>query len=366
VKQALNARKACAGMEDKMRKIKRIGTIVLAITLATSLWACSKNKGNDVTNEDGITVVPEMPAQEKQGKTVLTVNNLTVSYEEAVLYFQSRKEEIEDLYGKDVWSLVVDKDGTTYEQLLKDSVYEEIEYLTLVCSKAEELGITLSEDELLDADEFTADFISNFSQEALDYYDVNKEVVNKIYRDNMLANKIYESLTLNVDTEVSDELARQSVFQYILVGKYGYDANGNRIEYTKEQLEEAKDHAYKLREEALDAKNFHDFAAANSDDENEVEITVGKGDMKEELEKVAFALDEGEISDVIDTEDGYFIFRCVSLLDRNATDSKKEDIIIARQEEAFDVEYSKWQEEKEVKLNKEIWNSIDITGELVK
>ncbi len=349
-----------------MRKGKKIGTLVLALTLAASLWACSKNKDNDVTNQDGVTVAPEMSAQEKQGKTVLTVNNLTVSYEEAVLYLQSRKEEIEELYGKDVWSLVVDEEGTTYEQLLKDSVYEELEYLMLVCSKAEELGISLSEDELLDVDEYTADFISNFSSEALEYYNVNKGVVNKIYKDNMLANKIYESLTLNVDTEVSDELARQAVFQYILVGKYGYDANGNRIEYTEEQLEEAKDRADKLREEALAAKSFYDFAAANSDDEDEVEIIIGKGDMKEELEKVAFALEEGEISEVIDAADGYFIFHCVSVLDRDATDSKKEDIIIERQEAAFDVEYGKWKEEKEVKLNKEIWNSIDITGELVK
>lgn len=352
-------------MEDKMRKIKRIGTVILAITLATSLWACSKNKDGDVANQDGVTVAPEISEQDKQGKTVLTVNGLTVSYEEAILYLQSRKEEIEELYGKDVWSLVIDKEGTTYEQLLKDSVYEEIEYLTLVCSKAEELGITLSEDELLDVDEYTADFISNFSPEALEYYNVNKGVVNKIYKDNMLANKIYESLTLNVDTEVSDEVARQAVFQYILVGKYGFDANGNRIEYTQEQLNEAKDRADRLREEALSVNSFYDFASANSDDEDEVEITVGRGDMKEELEKVAFALEEGEISEVVDTEEGYFIFRCVSLLDREATDSKKEDIIIERQEEAFDVEYSKWEQEKEVKLNKEIWDSIDITGELV-
>lgn len=348
-----------------MRKIKKIGTILIALTLATSLWACSKNKDKDVTNQDGVTVAPEMSAQEKQGKTVLTVNDITVSYEEAVLYLQSRKEEIEELYGKDVWSLVVDEEGTTYEQLLKDSVYEEIEYLMLVCSKAEELGITLSEDELLDVDEYTSDFISNFSSEALEYYNVNKGVVNKIYKDNMLANKIYESLTLNVDTEVSDELARQAVFQYILVGKYGYDTNGNRVEYTEEQKNEAKARAEKLREEALDANNFYDFAAANSDDEDEVEIIVGKGDMMEELEKVAFSLEEGEISEVIDTEDGYFILHCVSLLDREATDSKKEDIIIERQEEAFDKEYSKWEKEKVVKLNEDIWKSIDITGELV-
>lgn len=347
-----------------MRKSKRIGAILLAITLATSMWACSK-KESDEASKDSVTVAPEMSAQEKQGKTVLTVNGFTVSYEEAVLYLQSRKEEIEELYGEDVWNLVVDEEGTTYESLLKKAVYEELEYLMLVCSKSEELSITLSEDELLDADEYTADFISNFSDEAMEYYNVNKDVVSKIYRNNMLANKIYESLTLNVDTEVSDEMARQSVFQYILVAKYGFDASGNRMEYTEEQLESAKDRAYELREDALTASNFYDFAAANSDDEDEVQITVGKGDMKPELESVAFALEEGEISEVVDTEDGYFVFKCISLLDRDATDSKKEDIIIERQEKAFDVEYSNWEKEKEVKLNKDLWNSIDIKGKLV-
>lgn len=339
--------------------------MIVAATLVLSMTGCSNSKESsaDITGESTSGEATQM--EEKAQKVILTVNNQDVSYDELRIYLQSNKEEIESTYGADIWTLEIDDEGTTYESMLKDAVLEEVTYVKLVCSQAESLGISLTEDELLDVDEYTSRFLSNFSEEAMDYYSVDKEIIRKIYKDNVLCNKVYESLTLNVDTNVSEEEARQSVFQYILVGKYGYDVDGNRFEYTSEQLAEAQERAIQLHEEALTTTNFKDFAQANSDDGDEVEITVGKGDMKTELENAAFALKEGEVSELIDTEEGWFIFYCVEEMNQEATDAKKEEIIRERQEAAFEEKYVAWDASKEVSMDEELFDSISLTGTIV-
>ncbi len=339
--------------------------MIVAVTLVLSMAGCSKSKESSADVTGGSTSGGGIQVEDNAQKVILSVNNQDVSFDELRIYLQSNKEEIESTYGTDIWTLEIDDEGTTYESMLKQAVLDEVIYLKLVCSQAESLGITLTEDELLDVDEYTAQFLSNFSSEAMEYYSVDKDIIRNIYKDNVLSNKVYESLTLNVDTNVSEEEARQRVFQYILVGKYGYDAEGNRFEYTQDQLEEAQSRAIKLHEEALTTNNFKDFALANSDDQDEVEITVGKGDMMTQLEKVAFALKEGEISEVVDTDEGWFIFYCVEEMNQEATDAKKEEIISERQEEAFKEKYAAWDSSKEVSIDQELFDSISLTGTIV-
>lgn len=347
-----------------MKKIIFIVAIGIMLTLA----ACSKESkqsSNTIDSTNNGSLPSLAPLQELSGKKVLTVNNQEVSYDELRIYFQSNKEEIESIYGNDVWNMAVNSDGKSYEEMLKEAVLEEIIYVKLVCSQAEALGISLSEDELLDVDELTSEFLNNFDEESLDYYKVNQDIVRQIYKDNLLSNKVFESLTLNVDTQITDEEARQAVFQYILVGKYGYDGEGNRFEYSEDQLSEAKLRAEDLHTQAQTSTNFYDFALANTDDGDEVEIIVGKGDMRKELEDVVMSLKTGELSEVIDTSEGYFIFYCVEEMNQEETDAKKEEMIRERQEAAFDDRYKEWYDSKQVTMDEKIWDAISLNGELV-
>lgn len=340
--------------------------VLIASITSASLLGCSKkdDKTADVSND--VQVENEASNEDLSDKVVLTVGDVEVDYKEVLLYMQSYKEEYESLYGKDIWSYNINNEGDTFEQIFKEQLLEDITYVKIICAQAEELGISLTEDELLDVDEYTAEFLSSFSDEQLKYFDVSIDTVKKIYRDNVLSNKIFESLTLNVDTDVTDEEARQMVLQYVLVGNHTYDEDGNRIEYTEEQLEEAKKKALDLREQALAAEDFYAFAQANTEDEDEIEITVGRGDMASELEDVAFSMKKGEVSEVIESDMGYFILYCVNELDREATDAAKEELITERQEEAFNSRYIEWADNTKVVLNDEIWNSISLKGDLVK
>lgn len=346
--------------DRKMRK-KRRKRYWLIFLLAGILLVggCSKNE-----NEDSATPTVSAAKDEiEKDAVIMTVDDQVLTYAETMLYLRSKKQEVENLYGKDIWHYKLDKEGTTYEEMLKSKLLEDLKYIKIVCAQATELGITLTEDELLDVDEYTVTFLSNFKEEDLKYYGFDKEIVRDIYKDNVLANKVYESLTLNVDTDVSDEEARQAEFFYILIAKYGFDEEGNRIEYTKEQLEDTKTRAESIYQRALKEEDFYTLAKEVSDDDDEINIIVGHGDMAEDLEKAAFALKQGEISPIVENDTGYFIFYCVSELNEDATNAAKEEIIMARQEKLFHESYNNWESAAKITINEKLWNQISLADE---
>lgn len=345
-------------MEVLMKHTQKVTMLILTgIITASSLIGCSGN--NNDAKDEGAQVATEAQIKDLSNEIVLTVGEVEVSYEEILLYLQSNKEQYESLYGKDIWNYKIDEDDNTFESLFKENLLKDIEYVKIVCAQAKGLNISLTEDELLDVDEQTADFFSNLSEEQLSYYNIDSEVVKKIYTENMLANKVYESLTLSVDTEVSDEEARQVKLQYFLIKNYSQGENGNPVSYTEEEKEAAKKKAEELWENSLTVEDFGAFARDNTE-ADEIEITAGKGELDAELEKVAFSMKQGDISEVVETKEGYYVLYCVSELDREATDEAKEALITKRQEEAFDSKYEEWSKNTEIKLNEDIWKSITL------
>lgn len=313
----------------------------------------------------GVTTgeVEGMDQEERFSQVLLRIGDLEISYGEVVLYMQSTKEEVETLYGKEVWDYVLDEEGTTYAQMLKKELLKQITYTKIVCAQADSLGISLTEDERMNVDEYTDNYLANFSSDELSYYGISHDLVWGIYADNLLATKIYESLTLNVDTDVSDEEARHPVLWYIFIAKYALAEDGTHVALDEEGLQDVRERAGRVAEEAKEAIDFYGFARENTDDTDEIEIIIGRGEMYEELEKIAFGLKEGETSGLVETEDGYFILHCASYMDEDATDMAKTKIILERQERVFSDNYAVWEEKTQVWVDMALWDAIDMTGE---
>lgn len=305
----------------------------------------------------------KMNQQERFSQVIMTVGDLDINYGEVVLYMQSTKEEVETLYGREVWNYVLDEEGTTYAQMLKTELLKQITYTKIVCAQADSLGIALTEDDKMDVDEYTDNYLSKFTSDELAYYGITREMVEGIYSDNLLAIKIYESLTLNVDTDISNEEARHPVLWYLFIAKYKIAEDGSHTALGEEELLKVRERAERLAEKARTAEDFYAFAKENTDDTDEIEIIVGHGEMFEELEKIAFNLLEGQTSGLIEMQDGYFILHCHSYIDEDATEQAKVDIILERQDKAFSNSYSIWEAETPVWVDQVLWNEIDLTGE---
>ena len=345
---------------------------VISIGLAAGLLfsGCGKAE-NDGGHEASPTPYPTgvtqseadgMSREEKLSQVLLKVGNTQTSYAEVVLYMRSVKEEVETLYGREIWNYVLDEEGTTYARMLKEELLKQLTYTKVVCAQADALDITLTEDERMDVDELTDNYIANFSSEDMEHYGISRDIVWDIYADNLLATKIYESLTLNVDTDVSDEEARHVTLWYLFIAKYGIAEDGSHTALDENGLQKVRERAELLSAEAAVTDDFYSFARANTDDTDEVEITVGRGEMLEELDKIAFGLVQDGTSGLIDTEDGYFILHCAQFMDEDATDQAKTDIILERQERAFTESYAVWEAQTDVWVDRVLWEQIDISA----
>ncbi len=294
-----------------------------------------------------------------QEGSMLRVGDTQVDYREGMVYLDAVREDYEQYYGSDIWKYAVDSHGNTMGEQIKKQVLEQIIYIKIVCKKADELGIVLSEEELQLVDQQTGAYMEKIQDSNLLLYGVNADIVRRIYADNLLARKTFEVTTLNVDTDIPDEEAAQHKFQTIAVRNFKIDASGNRISYEGTELEELLARVNSLWEQAFSTEDFYKLAQANTEDSTMLEFTGGAGDFPESYEDTVLALKTGELSEVIHTTDYHYIFYCVSDFDVDATYAKKEAIIAERQEKEFRTRYEEWRETTRIEVNEEVWGALD-------
>ena len=63
--------------------------------------------------------------------------------------------------------------------------------------------------------------------------------------------------------------------------------------------------------------------------------------MNEVVESTAFNLETDQISDILETETGYYILKCLSTLDREETEANKVLIVERQRKETFEKQLKK-------------------------
>lgn len=356
-------------MKKITKKIAYLGLItsIMVFAVACSKSGDKKNNGTSTTQETDEKGTDEKVTEVDNKlfeKEVVSVGDKKVLYSEAMAYFKSFQAQVEAQYGPDVWGYDFGG-GQTFEQLAKQDIMNMMVQNKIISEKADKFKVSISEDEEAQLKDNTTNFLSGITEEDKAAYGITEEVVANIFRDDLLKQKVYEAATLDVDTEVSDEEAKQITIQHLLIKTQKTDENGKTVDFTAEQKAEARKKAEKLLKEAKETDDFNKLAEANTEDSN-VEYTFGKGEMVKEFEEAAFTMKPGEVSDIVETDYGYHILYCVSDFNEDATQEQKEEIIANRQSEAFQKLYDEWYKEVNVKVNDEVWDSLTFISEEAK
>lgn len=292
------------------------------------------------------------------GELMMMVGDTKVYYNEAMVYLKSAEQNYENEYSEDIWDVDLYGNGRTFDSLLKDEIIKQITELKIIKHQAEKLGIILSEEEQADAKAYAKEHYEGLAVKDIDQYFITEALLEKVYADNILANKVYENMTINVDKNVSDTKAKQITVWQILINK--------KDNLTEEESAKAYQKVQNLWEKAKETDDFHALAEANSEAEK-IEYTFGRGggpkEYSDSFEQAAFTLKTGEVSSIISTDYGWHILYCVSDFNEDATIQVKEDIIEQRRNEMFAELYSEWSTEYDVVVNTEAWNAIALKDE---
>ena len=101
-----------------------------------------------------------------------------------------------------------------------------------------------------------------------------------------------------------------------------------------------------------------DSLVTRYNEDNRSIYSFGKGEMEPDFEKAAFNLGTDEISDIVETEYGYHIIKCISTFNREETDANKVKIVEQRRKEVFGQEYEAFADSLTRNMNAEVWEGV--------
>ena len=224
--------------------------------------------------------------------TVFSVDNMKCDKKEALIYLANYK----NLYGTmyDVNLLETD-DASNVEKYIRDVTVDELTRIYCMVSIAKQKKITLTDKEKSSVSKAAKEYYDSLNEAEKKFTKADLSDIESAYEHYAIAQKLYNSLSKGVDTEVSDEDARVIHIQKIFV--------------------KSKESADAVSQKLSSKEDFAAVASGSSED-SQTELYAAKGTLPQEVEAVAFELGDGETSDMISTDDGYYFIKCISKLDR--------------------------------------------------
>ncbi len=279
---------------------------------------------------------------------LFVVNSKSCMKNEYMVYLTTAQNEYENAYDEQVWT--IEKNGVTLKESIKDTVLAQIAQTKTMCLFAGEEGILLDSQEENLVKKAAEEYFDSLNETEKELMGVDIEVIENLYRECALAQKVYNVKIADINPEISDDEARIITVMRILLKK-GEDSSQNRQKYKK---------ANEIRNAALNGETEFLTLANEYSEADEITISFGKGEMDKEVENITFSLGNNEISEVIETGQGYEIYKCVSTFDREETDINKDRIMKLRKNEAFDEVYEKFTGGLVKRLNRNLLEEINL------
>ena len=294
--------------------------------------------------------------------TVATVGGDKIPAGVANFYARYQQGMIEtnlgSMLGDNMWTQEV-SEGKTYEDNVKDSVMDALQQMYILEDHMAEYEVVLTDEEKSAIQEAAKKFDEGNELEAKELVSGETEYVERVLTLLTIQKKMTDAVTKDVSTEVSDEEAAQKSMQYVSFPYTTTDEEGNSKTLTDEEKAALKETAAAFLEGAKAAEDFAAYATEQGKEAQTATFDSESTSPAAELIAAADSLGVGGFTDVIETENGLYVAKVTSLLDRDATDAKKETIVNSRKSEKFNGVYDGWKKDTKIKVNKDVWAKVD-------
>lgn len=330
-----------------MKKISKRTSVLLLLLAAVFIFSsCSLNKSS-------IVFTTGLDDDE-----LFKISSSVCTLPEVMVYLTTEKNQYESAYGVEMWEQ--DFGGVTLEEYLKETILGQIAQIKCMNLLAKQYRLTLSDEETQLAETAAKKYFGMLSEDEIAYMGVDEKTINALYQEYAMANKVYDEITKDVSSEVSDDEARTITVEHILFKTYELNEQGSRSEMSPDQKEAQYAKAVQALQRAKEASSELEFRelAKEFTEDTEIEYAFGKGQMDPVFEEAAFNLDKGEVSDIVETDYGYHIIKCISNFDKDETDANKAVIVEKRKTEAFDKVYGEFIKGLPSEFNDKLWDSL--------
>ena len=327
---------------------KRTIVFCLAISMAmTTLTGCDGNTKLVFTT--GLT-----------GNQIFKIGTTTCTMPEVMVYLTTFYNQYADTYGQEMWHY--DFGGVSLEEHVKDVVLSKMAQIKIMNLMAKERGIALNEEEKQRVSEASECYYNALSEELKKRENITKETVEMVYREYTLAHKVYANITEAADMEISDDEARTVTVQEIYLKNWKIK-DGEKVSMTEDEKLQVERQGNGILERLKSGEEFSAVAAEVSADKQVIKNYV-RGEVEGSFEEILFSLDEGELSDVIKTSEGYYLVKCVSTMDYEATQENKLVLAEQRKREAFSKAYTEVAKTTHSQFRDKQWEKLTLSEEI--
>lgn len=267
---------------------------------------------------------------------MIKVDQTQTTRTEVMAYLSDSVCEYEKLFGEDIWNEHMD--GKPFEEYILEQIKGRLTRVKCMNQVAISRGIVLSNLEEQNISKAATEYVASVNKEDVRKYNITVQAVADMYRSMLMADKLFDDLTYEVDTEISEDEARVITIQYIKCDSLQAATS------VKSRLDDGESFASLIKE-----NNLYEY-----------EYELRRGEMPENFEEAAFNLITGEISNVVDTEMGYYILMCVNEYDKMKTASNKERMIQENKLARFNEIFEPYEAKLYAEYNEELWQTISV------
>lgn len=306
-----------------MRKIKGL--------LAAGLLFCIFLTGCQIGDKSIVLLKP------LGNRYIFRIGDASCSLKEAKVYLANYQNLYGEAYTLNLWEH--DFGNHSLEEYIKNITLNKLVTVTCMAQLAEQKELVLTEEEDAFILEASKAYYETLTKEDKDYLGVSEAELAEYYRRYALAEKVYSSLTGEINGEVSDDEARVMEVMQIFVTNAGDAAE------VKERLLNGEDFASV-------ANMYHERSG--------IHANLCREDLPEEAEAVVFAMDDGDVSELIEVEDGYYFIKCLDKYNQELTEANKAIIVEKREKEALDNVYNEFIANLTSNINEEVWEQLKV------
>lgn len=310
-----------------------------------------------------------------ENQVVVTIGEFELTMDKMMFFLYSVENEgtmkeyyYQTYYETSFWDLPYGEDGATMRDFYKEYVMDSAIQYGVLYQEAVKAGLELSEEEKAENAKFIDDFLDVASTELLERTGFTEENLTETLEFMGLAEKYYDVLAesfeisdASIDAEIKKDDYKEYSTEYLYLSTSSYDSEYNLVERSEEEKAAYYELMQGYLEQLKQGASMEEIAQQNTALTHTAKVFLADAETVDpSYRQAAAVLDNESYSEVVRTKYGYYIIR---MIDNNCTasyEAAREELLQAKEDEAFAKAFEELQALYPQDINEEIWGPLVI------
>ncbi len=288
---------------------------------------------------------------------VFRYGNENIYKGEVYIYAKTTMQKYEAKYGTGIWQQVLPENNgeISVVELTKKEVVDTIVKTKTYCAHAADYNIELSDEEKEAIKADAESFYKGLTDEEISTLELTQDIIYNVMEENVIANKVEESVLIDYNIEISDEQARMTTFYDMYFNCFTLDSNGNIIPFDEEEKKKQYENAVSAsgtlatseisdQKDKFSIQKLAEYYNLTEAEEKTLSPSQIKQIYGEEIYDLLYSMENGQYSIVVESEYGYHIFEMIALTDPKATMQRKQELTEKNTDELLETRLNVWKE----------------------